>query len=243
MSSHYAAPVPSSHLQTENAKEELMQLYISDDASLGEEGVIPGSFKRLSEDVIRFKYGKMEGLEVPEVRGSRTVLKCNKKSVILVGDMLVVERANKDLRESIIDLFERRFTSGINLDTVEFEQGALRTALNNSKRLVKSKYTPSDYDEPDYVVAKDRDELRQTEFHDGYGEEEIDQLKLITDETDSSRKISFSSDGRVTINERNLSVSEQVSVFRQIYPLITEMVDMWGGAQRKASGWSAESDE
>lgn len=243
MSSHYPIPVPSSHLETENAKEELSQMYLEDDADLGEEGVIPGSFKRISEDIIRFKYGKMEDLEVPEVRGSNHVLKCNKKSVLLIGDMLVVERANKDFRESIIDLFERKFTSDINLNAVEFKQGALRTALNNSKRLVKGKYIPSDYDEPDYVAAKDRDELRQTEFYDNYGDEEVDQLKLITDDTDDPRRISFSSSGKVTINEHNVGISEQVAVFRQIYDLITEMVDRWGGAQRKASGWSAESDE
>lgn len=244
MSSHYVIPVPASHVQAENAKEQLSELHISDDDNIGNEGVIPGSFNRLSENTFRFKYARIEEVELNKVVGTKRDTKCVEKSVLFIkGDMLVVENATKEFRESIVELFEQKFTTGLTLEQAEFSQGALRTALKSSRKLVRGKYSPARYEEPDRVTARDRKDLRQTEFYDGYGGEEVEQLKLFTGETDKRTKISFSADGRVTINKHNVDTSEQVSVFTQVYNLIVEMVDRWGSAQRDASGWGAESDE
>lgn len=245
MSSHFTGSIPRSHLEAENAKEVVQDLYISEGANIGAEGTIPGSFRRVSEDTFSFKYARMEETEINKPRGTEVVSECNEKSILIIkGDMLVVERANKGFQESMVELVEQKFTDGgINLDTVEFSQGSLRTALNHSQQLIKGKYLPSSYDEPDYVAAMDRSDLRQTQFYDSYGQEEIDYLKIFVETGGEDTKISFQPNGKVTVNRHNIDVSEQVRTFMGIYDLITDMVDRWDSVQLDSSGWGAESDE
>lgn len=242
MASFRFTRVPEENVNIENIESIVEDWSVRDGNDRSGQGAIEETLNVPTDDTAYFKYANWVTTEVEQLDEVSKVQKCKKRVMgILNGNLLFIEKAGKEYQKSMVGMFQREFTSGVNLELEEFKQSALRIAETEAKDLLQAKFLPDDRMEPDSVKIADRDDIRGTDSYDRHDGEELEKLKMSIKPDDQELRLGFKNSGLFTVYHRDLRSDQKVAVLRANYELLVRMLDKNGGTQSSWGSWDAES--
>lgn len=132
----------------------------------------------------------------------------------LQNGYIAQHKGRNEVTSEIRATLQRILQSGIALDHIEFEPNDLLTVLDQADSVQRLEVAPSGRNEPDYLSASDRDDLRKTDFVDDYEGEPFEKVKISVPGEDIDVNVGFDRSGTVILYGRNMKPSKQATALR-----------------------------
>jgi hypothetical protein len=201
----------------ENPREAFEKLHFRHDNSKYRHGTLPGTFQhKQDQNTFWFKYGiEREGTKTRVSDSGNKMIEEEDKELeeyliaVIGGEYLVIEDANKDPLEEMIDVLQHNFADGMSFTPDDFQDSELRE-IQARCHLIRAATEPRSEGTPAYTSASDRD-IEVTDWWDNYGNEPLASIKVITTGSREAR-VGFKQDGKVILYRRGITAEEQIKI-------------------------------
>lgn len=217
MSTHNIIPLEPDMVDLETPREAFETLHIKHKTGTERHGTLPGSFRHEPEqNTFWFKYGIEEEDTKSAVSDSGTqmiqeeVINLEKYLIAVIGgEYLIIEDANNEPLEEMIEVLEHQFADGMPFTREEFQGSELRK-IQSRCHLIGAAAEPLSEGTPARTSARDSN-VEVTDWWKSYRDEPLASIKVITTGEREAR-VGFKEDGKVILHRQGITAEEQVKI-------------------------------
>lgn len=188
-------------------------------------GIVPDTFTENEDGICWTEYGREETYDRPTWDGTEETTEVSKFPIAFLQNGYVAHgKASKTIETEIKATIQKLLASEISLDPVEFDEEDLAEVIDQASVLQQANVSPSDRDDPEYLTASDRGDLRNTSFWEDYDVDPFEKIRIAVPGRDVDVDIGFDAKGSVILYGRNMEMAVQARALRY---LVDEIIDQY----------------
>lgn len=188
-------------------------------------GIVPDTFTENEDGICWVKYGREETYDRPIWDGTEETIEVSKFPIVFLQNGYVAHgRASNTIETEIEATIQELLDSEISFDQVEFDEDDLAEVIGQASTLQEANVSPTDRDDPEYLTASDRGDLRNTSFWEDYDVDPFEKIRIAVPGRDVGVDVGFDAMGTIILYGRKMEMAVQARALRY---LVDEIVDQY----------------
>jgi hypothetical protein len=225
MPSYKIIPTETYRIDPETLQERVNSVLGPDSTRDPKRGIVPETFTENKDGICWIKYGCEETYNRPTWDGTEETTEVSKFPIIFLQNGYVAHgKASNTIETNIESTIQELIGSEISLNPVEFDENDLTEVIDQASALQEANVSPSDRDDPEYLTASDRGDLRNTSFWEDYDVDPFEKIRIAVPGRNVDVDIGFDAKGTIVLYGRNMEMAVQARALRY---LVDEIVDQY----------------
>jgi len=225
MPSYKIIPIEEERIDPQTLQERINTVLGPDSTRDQRRGVVPDTFTESEDSISWIKYGREESYYRPTWDGTEETTEVSKFPIIFLQNGYVAHGKASNKTEADIEATVRELLgSEISLEPIEFDKDDLAEVIDEASALQEADVSPSDRDDPEYLTASDRGDLRNTSFYADYNADPFEKIRIAVPGRDVNVDVGFDAEGTVILYGRNMGMAVQARALRY---LVDEIINQY----------------
>lgn len=225
MPSYKIIPTETDRIDPETLREAVNTVLGPDSTRDPRRGIVPDTITENDDGICWVEYGREETYDRPTWDGTEETTEVSKFPVIFLQNGYVAHgKASNTIETDIEATIQKLLDSEISFDPVEFDEDDLAEVIDQASALQEANVSPSDRDDPEYLTASDRGDLRNTTFWEDYDVDPFEKIRIAVPGRDVNVDVGFDAKGTIVLYGRKMVMAVQARALRY---LVDEIVDQY----------------
>lgn len=225
MPSYKIIPTEKDRIDPETLREAVNTVLGPESKRDPKRGIVPDTFTTNEDGICWVKYGREETYDRSTWEGSEETTEVSKFPIVFLQNGYVAHgKSSNKIEAEIQATIQKLLDSEISFDQVEFDEDDLAEVINQASALQEANVSPSDRDDPEYLTASDRGDLRNTSFWEDYDVDPFEKIRIAVPGRDVDVDVGFDAKGTIVLYGRNMEMAVQARALRY---LVDEIVDQY----------------
>lgn len=225
MPSYKITPTENERIDTESLREGIEATSGTNSNRDPRSGTIPDTFRMGDMGVCWVQYGREDFYDRPTWEGIEETLEVDKYPLVFLQNGYVAHgKAANPFMEDMQSILQEILNSDISFEPIEFDEDDLHKVIEQASKLQEVNVAPSSRDDPDYLAAGDRKDLRDTTFWEDHQVDPFEKIRVQLPDRGTDVDVGFDDDGTVILYGRNMDMTVQARALRY---LTDEIIDRY----------------